>query len=270
MLLAAATAARGAEQAVGKYAQAAAEERELARSVREGWAVFVGDLQRHEAFIREDAKLAMKDVEAEAALHLEAAKAFDREDLEEGRRIRASAAEALKRRTAWKERIYDYRRKQAEAAPSEQSYADEMRWHRYPNAQGELDALCEAKKALSEAWGRVADAAGPDRDADSLTDLKEAAYSAELERDIAEMRYLWAKQRDEIRNDKKVWSDAMEQRQKELQAVQERRVELKRAEAAREREDRRIEREIRLAVEAYRAAYEEAAKAQREKSTVKK
>lgn len=258
----------GAEQAGGKYAQSAADEREMARSVRDGFATLVADSNRQEAFIREDVRQARKDIEIEAALHEQSAAAFEREDLVEGRRLREEAAKAVKIRVAWRERIGDFRLKQALAAPSEQTYADEMRWPKH-NTRGEFDAWIEARKALSEAWGRVAEASGPGVHADSLTDLKEAAYAADVECDIAELRYTWAKQREEIWSDKKVASADLEAKLAALQAVQERRVALRRAAALRDMEDRRIEREIRLAVDEYRKAYEEARLA-REKTVGKK
>lgn len=262
------SAAVGAEQAVGKYAQSVQDEREMARAVRDGFATFVADSSRQEAFIKEDVRQARKDVEIEAALHEQAAAAFEREDVVEGRRLREEAGKALKARVAWRERIGDFRLKQALAAPSEQTYADEMRWPKQ-NTRPEFDAWIEARKTLSEAWGRVAEASGPGVHADSLTDLKEAAYAADVECDIAELRYTWAKQREDIWSDKKVASADLEAKLAALQAVQERRVALRRAAAGRDREDRRIEREIRLAVDEYRKAYEEARIA-REKTVGKK
>jgi hypothetical protein len=108
----------------------------------------------------------------------------------------------------------------------------------------------------------VAEAYVPGYDHDAFEELKERAYALDVEREIGEMRYTWVRDRAALTaNDPKgVESPELTQRLEELKKLQEERVAAKRLENERERQERRIDRAIRVADHAYREAHEAAVK----------
>lgn len=261
----------------GKYAVQVADFRATAVRVREQAASLEGEFQRFIAFARADLPAFHKAAEAEAAAYEDLARAYQAEDLQRVPEIRARIDRAHRVYLLWRERIYEYRKKQGEAAPSEAWFADESRW--FPaGAMPELLALDRARRTASQAWRKVAEAIQPELAADDenggnngrpdremLEDLREQAFSASLEREVADMRLEWAIQREKIWTDKKVQSPEIDKTLESLRQAQERRVQLRRDEAARQRSDRRVERDIRQAEHAFRKAYEAAEKEKNKK-----
>ena len=122
----------------------------------------------------------------------------------------------------------------------------------------ELLAFAEARKTAADAWGRVAEAIVPGADPKALKGLKEEAFRADAEREIAEMRYNWAHEREMVWSDKKIGSEEVTRRLAELQKLQESRLALRREEIEHSRKVREAEDAIHAADEAFRKAYEAA------------
>jgi hypothetical protein len=170
--------------------------------------------------------------------------------------LRKDVDAANRARLIWRERITEWRKRQADAAPSEPWFQEQCRWHQ--GAMPELLALAEARKTAADAWGRVAQAVQPDADPAALNALKEAAFTADAEREIADLRYTWAHQRDLVWQDKKIQSEELTRRLAELQKLQEDRLALRRAEIEHARKVRQADDAIRAANEQFRKAYETA------------
>ncbi|HEY7115636.1 MAG TPA: hypothetical protein VH475_03560 [Tepidisphaeraceae bacterium] len=264
LAIAGGTAARGAPAVVdeatrARYAAAAQEERDLAARVRDEPAQLAGDYARYEGFFRDDLGHYKDAAGAEAAIHDQIATAYDHSDAAEVDRLRKEADSAAKVKLVWRERIAEWRVRQGTAAPSEHWYRDESRWLG-AGARGDLDAFAEARKAAAEAWGRVAEACVPGRDAAALNRLKDDAYRADAEREIAEMRYNWARQREQIWQNKKVTSDELTRRLAELEKLQDQRIALRREEIDRDRRTREVDGQIRHAEKSFRESYDKAQK----------
>ncbi|MDB5323601.1 MAG: hypothetical protein JWN40_5232, partial [Phycisphaerales bacterium] len=231
-------------------------------------AVLGNDFFKYNGFIKDDLVHMKESSEAEAVIHERIATAYDHADPEEVQRLRKELEAAYRARLIWRERITDWRKRQGDAAPSEQWFQEQSHWHR--GAMPELMALAEARKTAADAWGCVAEAVQPGADPIALAALKEQAFTADAEREIADLRYTWAHQRDLILQDKKLQSEDVTRRLAQLQKLQEDRLALRREEIEHDRKIRQADGAIRAADEEFRKAYEsaqrEAAQRAREKA----
>jgi hypothetical protein len=248
------------EATIARYHAAAGEARDQARLVRDSVGGVAGYFFRLGAFIKQDLALLKDACEAEAVLYEKIAAAYDRADADEVRALRTQQEKATRDRLVYRERITEYRNRQFLAAPTEQWFAEYVRWYR--SAIPELEAWGEARKAAAEAWGRVADAFAPGYDPDAMEDLKERAYALDVEREIGEMRFTWVRERGTVMaNDPKgVGSPELTRAIERLQKAQEDRVAAKRLESERERQQRRLDRAVRTAEREFQKAHEAAVK----------
>jgi len=255
---------------LARYAALARDERDIARRVRDDDAQLAVDFFRYGGFVKDDLIHTKESAEAEALVHEKIATAYDHADAAEVQALRKDLDAASRARLIWRERVTEWRRRQAEAAPSEQWFQEQGHWLR--GAMPELLALAEARKAAADAWGKVAQAVQPDADPAALQAIKEQAFTADAEREIADLRYTWAHQRELIWQDKKIQSEELTRRLATLQKLQEDRVALKRADIERARKIRQADDAIRAADEQFRKAYESAQKeaAQRAKEKAAK
>jgi hypothetical protein len=256
------------EATAARYAAAAREERDTARRVRDADAELANDYFKYNGFIKDDLAHTKASAEAEAVIRERIAAAYDHADPDEVQRLRTELEPATRARLIWRERITEWRKRQGDAAPSEQWFEEQSHWHH--GAMAELMALAEARKVAADAWGRVAEAVQPGADAAALAALKEQAFTADAEREIADMRYTWAHQRDLILQDKKIKSEQIDARLAQLQKLQEDRLALRREEIEHDRRVRQADGAIRAAEQEFRQAYEtaqrEAAQRAREKA----
>ena len=247
----------------------AQEERDTAARVRDYDAGLATDSFRYGALAKEDLTHSKQAAEAEAQIHEKIAAAHDRGDEAEAQRLRKDADQASRVNAIWRERISDWRSRQATAAPDEQWFQEQSRWYR--GSLDELMAWSEARKAASEAWGRVAEAIVPGADLKAVAAVKEEAFTLDAEREIAEMRFTWAYQREQVLQDKKISSPEVTRRLEELKKMQDERVAFRRAEIDRTRRAREIDRALHLADQEFHKAYEtaqrEAAERARENAT---
>jgi hypothetical protein len=244
------------EAALARYAALARDERDTARRIRDADAELGVDFFKYGGFIKDDLIHTKESAEAEALLHEKVAAAYDHADVAQAQALRKDLDAAGRARLIWRERVTEWRRRQAEAAPSEPWFQEQGHWLR--GAMPELLALAEARKAAADAWGRVAEAVQPGADPAALQAIKEQAFTADAEREIADLRYTWAHQRELVWQDKKIQSDELNRRLSQLQKLQEDRVALKRADIERARRIRQADDAIRAADEQFRKAYETA------------
>lgn len=248
------------EAEAARRAQMAQDEREWGRRLRDEPAGLAADYSRVGAFAKDDFERHKAAAEAEAMAHDKIAEAYERNaPAGEFSELRKAADRALKVKLVWRERIIEYRVRQATAAPGEQWWQEETRWMP-KEALPELLAWSEARKATAEAWGRVAQACEPGVDPAELARVKDQAYAAEAEREVAEWRYNWARDRERLWENKKVRSEALTAAVAKLQQVQEERIRLRRAEIERDRQAREVERRLKAADLEFHKALEAAQK----------
>jgi hypothetical protein len=245
------------DEATARRAADARNERDVARQVRDADAGVAGDYFRLGPFITDDLALLSKATEAEVALHEKIADAIEHGDDEQVKRLRAQQEKATRDRMVYRERITEYRSRQFTDAPNEQWFQQYGRWSQ--SGIDELNAWGEARKAAAEAWGDVADACKPGSDAAALEALKEKAYTLDVEREIAEMRFNWRREREQVlQSDKRVASPEVNRRVEALKKLQERRIELRRDQGRQEREVRQLDRSIRAANAEFQKAFQAA------------
>ena len=116
----------------------------------------------------------------------------------------------------------------------------------------------------------MAEAAVPGADAGELVDLKERAYTADAEREMAEWRYNWARERAQMWPDRKVTSPELVKRLEALKAAQEQRLAVRRAEIEQDRKAREAERAMKAAEAEFRKAQEAAQREAVERAKAKR
>ncbi|HSI35586.1 MAG TPA: hypothetical protein VK986_18535 [Tepidisphaeraceae bacterium] len=228
-----------------------------ARALRDSVGGMEADQSRFIAFIRADLAKYRDVCEVEAKVFEKIAATYKTGDLEAVRKLRVEGEKIERGRLVWKVRINEIRVKQATAAPTEASYVEETRW--IPaGVVPDLDRLVDAKRAASEAWARAAEAMTPDGDPDAANVAREAAYTSDAEREIAQWRFEAALYRERIAADKTVSSDDMARAVERLKVIMAKRETVRREQIARERQERENERDWNLAQRAYREAYDAA------------
>jgi hypothetical protein len=249
--------ARGDDGREGFLKRMVREDRRAVEEVRRETEEFIQGMQRHDGFVIDDLKKLQEAAEAEAELWEKAAQLWEQGRDREARAARETAEGAEKDTELWRRRLSDWRRRQAEAWPDERWYRDEVRWLR-PGARDAFHEVLRARRAESEAWGRLAEATVPGADRTLLFDLREAAYAAEAEQLIAEWRCNLARLREEVWQDKRVDSPELRQRFEALEKLQEERIDIKRADVQRNRRLREIEEQRRAGEQAFRRTYDTA------------
>jgi len=252
-----ADAASEAAALKARYLAAAQEARDRGALIRDSINGVAADHVRLGGFILEDLIQARQAANAEGVIYEKIAAAYEKSDPAEVIRLRKEVDAAARNRILWRDRITDIRKRQFEAAPTEQWYQERFRFHGTV-APAAINAWAEARKAAAEAWGRVAEATVPGADPNALFALTEVAYVADMERDIAEIRYNWVVQRETWLLDKRITSDELSRRLAELQKLQDARLALKREENAQARRVREAERTLHETEAAVRKALEAA------------
>ncbi len=239
--------------------QSAQEERDTAARFRDLEGGLATDTMRYGPFVKADLVESKKAAEVLAVIHEKIADELIAGDARELKHLREIEPAAVRVKDLWHERISEWRKRQAEAAPDEQWFQEQIHWQR--GWLTELLAYCEARKAASEAWGKVADAVTPDADPYTLIALKDQAYTLDAEREIAESRFNFAYQREVTWNDKKLNTEELRSSLAALQKAQEARLAFRREEIDRARHARELDRAIHQADERFHKAFESAQKA---------
>ncbi len=235
-----------------------------AQSIRSDFEEFALAMQRYGGFVLDDIPKARPASEAHAACFDRAAAAWEREDENEARRLMKEADRLEQDVQIWHTRLWEWRRRQAESAPTEKWYRDEVRWQP-KGAMAAFDEFFSARRAVTDAWGTLAEATVPGADAQQLLDLREQAYSAEAECDMAEWRMKWTRTREDILRDKELTSPQIKRILDQWLKAQQERLSIRQADIQRDRRVRMLdaelkqsEQDLRLAVEAARQAREQA------------
>lgn len=252
-----------------KYLESAKWDRAKAASIRADANEFFGSIERLGPYVRDDIPMAREAAEACAAAYDRSAAAYERGDQAEAERHRAEGA---KLDGPWyllrNNRLTEARRKQAEAAPEESWYEDQMRWQPKRTLHA-IDPLIRAKRNASDAWGRLAEATVPGVDPAKLTELKEQAYLADAEAEIANLEWKFATGLDQYWPSDKITNDEIVARHAALRKLQQERIAAMREEVARDRKKRELEAKTKQAqqelLDAWRAERDAQAKAPKKK-----
>jgi len=258
-LAAAAFAAPRDQATIDRDKQWAQDERDSAARFRDLEGALATDTQRYANFVKADLVESKKAAETLAVIHEKIADALVAGDQPELKHLREIEPAAARVKDLWHERISEWRKRQADAAPDEEWFQEQIHWQR--GWLTELLAYSEARKAASEAWGKVADAVTPDADPNTLIALKDQAYTLDAEREIAESRFNFAYQREVTWNDKKLNTEDLRNSLAALQKAQEARLAFRREEIDRARHARELDRAIHQADERFHKAFEDAQKA---------
>lgn len=250
--------------AIARDQQWAQEERDTATRIRDYDAGLAQDVFRYGAFMKADLRQSKEAAEAEAKVHENIAAAHERGDEAEVERLKKEADRASRINLMWRDRIGEWRKRQADAAPDEQWFQEQSRWYR--GSMDELLAWAEARQAASEAWGRVAEAIVPGADAKHLADLKEQAFALDAQREIAELRFTWANELHRTLGEKPLSSPEIRASLEKLKKAQDERIAFRLAEIEHSRRGREIERRLREADQEFRDAYDAAQRERQRRS----
>jgi len=257
----------GERQPKGKFADMVRQDRDRAQYSRHEYGDVVESASaggRFEGIVKEDLILAKPAFDAEAALLDRAADAWEAEDQPKAQQLRTEAEAATRVKNLWRQRLLEWRRRQGEAAPTESWYHSALAYVR-PEARAEVrplvDACLRTRRAAADAWGRVAEATVPGADPAAVTDLKEKAYAADAEREMAEWQYVWARERALVWADRQATSDDLVKLDETLRQLHEGRLQLRREQIDRDRRARDLEERTTDAEARFRKAYEAAAQA---------
>lgn len=183
--------------------------RTLAKSLNDEYSQMAGDLQPYLAYAGDDLAKT-KEVYASLTSDLEnAAAKWEQGDDVAATALFKKAQQGLAPRDVWRTRLTQWRRPQAELAPTE-DWCRQNEAGARPAALPDFRRLVAAKKAAAEACGAVADATVPGADPVALNELKEKAYAARVESEIANWEYHWANRLDGMWFDKGVTKDEIE------------------------------------------------------------
>jgi len=242
---------------------------DFARRMREATNSLEAEYLAFIPFLKPDLTKHRELCDAQAMIWDKVSAAYRTGDVEEVRRLRTEIEASERARVIWKTRITELRLRQARAAPRESDYVEEARWI-VPTVHVAFDALVDAKRASSEAWGRAAEAMFPGADPVAVNNAREEAFAMEAERDIAQWRADWALQRERMQSDKTISSAELTKALDRIQQVRANREQFRREEAQRERRGRELETEMRASERDFREAYEAANAEKHQKKPVKR
>ncbi len=170
-----------------------------------------------------------------------AAQAWSNGNDVEARALRSAAQAAMQSKDAWRKRMFEFRRAQSNAAPTQQWYMEIASVAR-EGALPELCNLVEGKKAASEAWRDVAEATVPGASPQRIDELKEKAHAAMGEADIALWRFFWSNERAGMfASDQRVTKEDVEAPLSRLIALQDELSALRRRQIEHERKVRQVQ-----------------------------
>ena len=241
----------------GRFAPQARYEQDTARTARDQWENLAGESARFATYLEGDIQAGRQAAEALARAHEQVAEALLRDDEKGAAALRDKVRAAEKARDLWYQRIWEFRRRQYELAYTERSFRDDQRWVK-PAVQGAFDRFVEARRAGSEAWGAAARATAPGMDEARQAMLKEEAYAADAEVDIAEALLQWARAREEMTQDRRIVTPQLLEKLEQVEALQQEKARLRRLDAGRERERRELERKLSAEMEQTRILHDKA------------
>jgi hypothetical protein len=185
-----AQAAAPAEQFAGQIQRY----RESASAARDALASLMSELKQAPAFSKVDGPLITAHLEDVAGAWTEVAAALEKGDETKAAALAQRAQKLAGPRDRWQERVR-WRLRQAqlgEYMPATAEVFFTVASDRREEDVQELEALMEAKKRRSEAYGRLAEATTPSADSKTLFKLQDEVFAADVEVGVADMRLPWA------------------------------------------------------------------------------
>lgn len=242
----------------GKFPDMVRNCRERARNVRDDCNELEATMLNYPGFVEDDLPQYKAAAEQVAQGWERAAKIWEQtQDQAEGWKASREAESHWDLLALWRVRLWEWRRRQADTAPDDRWYRDESRWIK-PGVRPFMDELTRRQRAVSEAWGRLAEGTVPGADPKKLEELREAAYEAEARWEISGWRLDWARKREEIIQDKSVTSDELARLLAEWDKAQAEKVRIREADIVRDRQQRMVNDQLRQLDAQVRRAYEAA------------
>ncbi len=190
---------------------------------------------------------------------------FEQNKPDEARKMMSDAWSTLRGRDRWRERI-GIRIEQVRTAPKSQDIRREQTWTGQDVYPALFDYI-ERSKAVSEAWGKLADSMTPEASEEDIRLARQAVNAANSEREIAGAQLHWAREAAGLKELRGVTTE-LDDSLRALETVQDQMVENMRArvELERKRDDTEAARraaldEARKAADVARKAKEEAERA---------
>lgn len=253
--------AQGDADPAVQYAAQAEQARAAAQRLKDEYDGLVASAWEIEAVAKDDLAQAGAVYDGIAARYQQAADAWLRGDVAEAQALQSQADKSQADKDVWRQRISEIRRAQFDAMPTEQWHADLARITR-PGALEAFNRCVAARKAAAEAWRDLAEATVPGADPEALNEMKEKAFTARSEAEIALWEFHWANQIESLWGEDPVVSAAdVPEPLAVLRKLQQERADLKRKETEIERRERELNAEMRAAHEALVRAVWDARKA---------
>lgn len=183
-----------ADPADGRFAGQIDRCRQSAAQARESLASLIAESRQIPVFSKVDGPLITAHMEEAARIWTEAAAAFETGGEAAGTALMLKAQQWAGPRERWQERLR-WRTRQAqrgEYMPATAEVFLSVAADRSQEDVKELEALMEAKKRRSEAYGRLAEATTPAAEAQALFALQDAVFAADVQVGVAEMKLPWA------------------------------------------------------------------------------
>lgn len=178
-------ATRGEAPPAERFAGQIRECKESLGWLKDYWSGQLDRAQQAPSFGRLDVALLTGKMEEEMAAWSGAMAEWEKGNQGAAEALVKRAREVGNTRGTWERRL-DWRYQQGAEAPSEDSY-EGFDWRPRPGAA----AVMEAKKRVSEGWGKLADAAVPDADPQILARMEDDVAAARWEVEVAELRANW-------------------------------------------------------------------------------
>lgn len=185
----------------------------------------------------------------------QAAAAWTKGDEVEAAKQQAAAQVAMRSKDVWRQRMLEFRRAQFSAAPAQSWYTETAAIVKEA-ATPAFENLVEKKKAASEAWRDVAEASVPGVTPKAIDDLKEKAFAAMGEVDVALFQFYWQNQlAGMLAQDAAVTKDDLAAPLTKLTEAQDRLVALRREQVEHEKKVRQANADIAKAQEEVNKAF---------------
>jgi hypothetical protein len=248
--------------------------RESEASARDALANLMVELKQIPVFSKVDGPVITTHLENIARTWADAAAALEKGDETAGTNLARRAQEILGHRDRWQERLR-WRSRQAqqnEYMPATAEVFITVASDRREEDVKDLEALMEAKKRRSEAYGRLAEATTPAADPKILFKLQDEVFATDVEVGVAEMRLPWAHEdwmfRTFLATDPTITSPELTAAKQRLTDWRRQREETYRQSRSQQHALEQLDREAAALVAARQSAYQ-AAKAAREQSKKK-
>ncbi len=133
-----------------------------------------------------DSVLITAEIQKEIDAWSAAMEAWQKADEKRADGLVKQAKQLGEKRVIWEKRLA-WRSQQGASAPTEESFEQTSGWR----PRKSLALAMEARRRLSEVYGRLAEATTPEADPQLLSKLEDEAFAARVEVEIAEMRMNW-------------------------------------------------------------------------------